>query len=108
MKTQLFSCRSVAVFILVVIIAAAVSAALSSCVHFHGADGTTFTAVGTNASSVRAGDLSITDMNQSEGLREVGSAVGSVTQITTTGRLVGKGIDGATKVSSSIVKAASN
>lgn len=54
---------------------------LSSCVAYRGADGTTFSMVGTNAEQVRAGGLSMNSVNQADGIKATGQALKDVARM---------------------------
>lgn len=78
---------------------------LPSCMVYRGADGTAFASLGTNAKHIQAGGLSVEDMNQSDGLRETGTAAQNLVRLGVQKTLIGAGIKAAQSVTNNAVDA---
>lgn len=72
---------------------------------YRGADGTAFASLGTNAKHIQAGGLSVEDMNQSDGLRETGTAAQNLVRLGVQKTLIGAGIKAAQSVTNNAVDA---
>lgn len=82
---------------------------LPSCVHYSkktaAGEKTSFTAIATNATDIRAGELMIASLNQSEGVKEIAAGIGAIVKTQITGRLIGAGIDAAKSATNNAIDA---
>lgn len=79
-----------------------------ACVSYTGPDGTRLTMMGTNAESLRAGGLSMENVNQAEGIRVSGEALKEIIRIRALFGLAEAGVEAASDVADSVIDAATN
>lgn len=91
------------------IILLCLSLLLPSCIHYSNSsptgEKTSLTAIGTDASQLTAGALSVTDLNQSKGVAAVGTAVGNIVKTQVAGSLIRTGIGAAKEATTSAIDA---
>lgn len=78
----------------------------ASCVSYRGPDGTYYGSIGTNAATVQAGGLAMTNVNQTEGIKVGGEALKEMIRIRALLGLAEAGIKAAESVSSDVIDAA--
>jgi hypothetical protein len=85
---------------------ACLSFASPSCVSYRGPDGTYYGSVGTNAATVNAGGLSMTAVNQTEGIKVGGEALKEMIRIRALLGLAEAGIKAAENLGGEVIDAA--
>ena len=98
--------RWVARVVLVVLVG--VAGMSVACVSYTGPDGTRLTMMGTNAESLRAGGLSMENVNQAEGIQVAGEALKEIIRIRALFGLAEAGVEAASDVADSVIDAATN